>query len=64
MFLILPTISTQYGLHLAAIFLSFSLRTAIAQPLPDLPEPVSNNAVALVKTEGGEYLLSFMGLGS
>lgn len=64
MFLILPTISTQYGLHLAAIFLSFSFNTAIAQPLPDLPEPVSNNAVALVKTEGGEYLLSFMGLGS
>ena len=64
MFLILSSISNQYGLPLAAIFLSFSLKTAIAQPLPDLPEPVSNNAVAHVKTEDGEYLLSFMGLGS
>ena len=31
-------------------------------PLPDLPEAVSNNAVAAVDTEKGTYLLSFMGL--
>jgi hypothetical protein len=63
-FLKLSTISNQYGLPLAVIFLSFSLNTVIAQPLPDLPEPVSNNAVAYVKAEDDEYLLSFMGLGS
>jgi N-acetylneuraminic acid mutarotase len=33
-----------------------------AQPLPALPEAVSNNAVAKVKTEQGDFLLSFMGL--
>lgn len=63
-FIISNTISKQYALPLAAIFLSFSLKTAIAQPLPDLPEPVSNNAVAYVKAEDGEYLLSFMGVGA
>lgn len=31
---------------------------------PDLPEAVSNNAVALVKTDRQAYLLSFMGLGA
>ncbi len=31
--------------------------------LPDLPEPVSNNAVALVSTEAGQHIVSFMGLG-
>ncbi len=30
--------------------------------LPDLPEPVSNNAVAKVHLKGQDYLLSFMGL--
>lgn len=33
-------------------------------PLPDLPEPVSNNAVASVTTEDGQYIVSFMGLGA
>ncbi|GAB5381219.1 MAG: hypothetical protein Alis3KO_16720 [Aliiglaciecola sp.] len=31
---------------------------------PPLPEPVSNNAVAFVKTEHGDYLVSMMGLGA
>jgi N-acetylneuraminic acid mutarotase len=34
----------------------------IAHNLPSLPEPVSNNAVTIVTTKQGEYLLSFMGL--
>lgn len=34
----------------------------IAQSLPDLPEPVSNNAVAKVSTSSADYLISFMGL--
>jgi N-acetylneuraminic acid mutarotase len=63
-FLNLSTILNQYSLPLVAIFLSFLFETAIAEPLPDLPEPVSNNAVAHVTAEDGEYLLSFMGLGS
>lgn len=37
--------------------------TASAQTLPNLPEPVTNNAVAQVHTANGDYLLSFMGLG-
>ncbi|WP_240695201.1 Kelch repeat-containing protein [Corallincola luteus] len=40
--------------------------TAIASkilPLPPLPEPVANNAVALVNTKQGDYLVSMMGLG-
>jgi N-acetylneuraminic acid mutarotase len=32
--------------------------------LPNLPEPVSNNAVAKVTTDTGQYLISFMGLGA
>jgi N-acetylneuraminic acid mutarotase len=32
--------------------------------LPDLPEPVSNNAVAKVTSEKATYIVSFMGLGS
>jgi N-acetylneuraminic acid mutarotase len=35
----------------------------VAATLPPLPEAVSNNAVASVSTENGDYLLSFMGLG-
>nr|WP_246034069.1 kelch repeat-containing protein [Thalassotalea mangrovi] len=31
--------------------------------VPALPEPVANNAVALVSNDKGQYLLSFMGLG-
>jgi len=42
----------------------FSPRVMAQQSLPDLPEPVTNNAVAAVKTPKGLYLLSFMGLGA
>jgi hypothetical protein len=35
----------------------------LAATLPPLPEAVSNNAVASVSTDSGNYLLSFMGLG-
>ena len=34
------------------------------ETLPALPQPVSNNAVALVSTTQGDYLYSFLGLGS
>ena len=34
------------------------------EPLPSLKQAVSNNAVALVSTEQGDYLYSFLGLGS
>jgi len=35
-----------------------------SQQYPALPEPVSNNAVAKITTQKGQYLLSFMGLGA
>lgn len=35
----------------------------VEERLPDLPEPVSNNAVALLPTPQGPVLYSFMGLG-
>lgn len=38
--------------------------TATAKPIADLPEPVTNNAVAIVSTDTADYLLSFMGMGS
>lgn len=39
---------------------SFSL---FAKPLPDMPEAVTNNAVAIVNDGNNDYLLSFMGMG-
>ncbi len=54
-------------IHQTYLLLLFMLvpLTVSAQPsLPDLPEPVSNNAVAAVHTSQSLYLLSFMGLGS
>ncbi len=45
------------------IFSLFSLPALARLSLPDLPEPVTNNAVALVTTDEGTYVLSFMGLG-
>ncbi|WNC71966.1 kelch repeat-containing protein [Thalassotalea psychrophila] len=49
---------------LPMLFSVFSF-IAIANPLvlPNLPEPVTNNAVAQVTTSQGDYLISFMGLG-
>lgn len=36
----------------------------VVEPLPPLQQAVSNNAVALVESEQGVYLFSFLGLGS
>lgn len=41
---------------------SFAAETNIGQ-LPNLPEPVTNNAVSLVTVGADNYLVSFMGLG-
>lgn len=38
--------------------------TPLFASLPSLPEPVSNNAVAMATTEQGVYLVSMMGLGT
>jgi N-acetylneuraminic acid mutarotase len=51
------------GLMLFAFELAFAQIIDI-EPLPALQQPVSNNAVALVATEEGVYLYSFLGLGS
>ncbi len=57
------------SLALIGLCLCFTL-TATAKiseihlALPPLPEPVSNNAVALVKTQKGDYVVSMMGLGA
>ncbi len=48
------------SVFLMFIFCSFSVQ---AITFPDLPEGVSNNAVAQVNTSQGDYLISFMGLG-
>ncbi len=39
-----------------------SLKMAVADPLPPLPEPASNNAVAAVKIGNVEYIASFAGI--
>lgn len=39
------------------------LNNQVNAAIPPLPEPVANNAVALVKTDKEEWLVSFMGLG-
>ena len=49
--------------------LSFAALDDAAEPiktgsLPGLPQPVSNNAVTLISTGDGDYLYSFLGLGS
>ena len=51
------------------IALAFAALDVVAEPirtesLPALLQPVSNNAVTLVATEKGDYLYSFLGLGS
>lgn len=45
------------------LFFLFTANTNAAN-LPDLPEPVSNNAIAQVRTTEGDWLISFMGLGA
>lgn len=42
---------------------TFFTALSLAKTLPDLPEPVANNAVAQVNVANRTYLLSFMGLG-
>lgn len=47
------------------VILGLSLHLhSYARAIPDLPEPVSNNAVAKVTTDSATYLVSFMGLGA
>ncbi len=48
---------------LLGALLSTSGLLCFAKTLPSMPEPVTNNAVTLVDTDQGQYLLSFMGLG-
>ena len=48
----------------ALAFLVVYSTLSLSADLPSLPEAVSNNAVAKVSTESGDYLLSFMGLGA
>lgn len=43
---------------------SFETESIDSETLPPLPQPVSNNAVALVSTAEGDYLYSFLGLGA
>lgn len=62
-----------YSIPVALILLSSTLTSAIAEhtsnhsiarsALPLLPEPISNNAVAHIKRNQQDYLLSFSGLG-
>ncbi|MEC4726164.1 galactose oxidase [Shewanella sp. D64] len=53
--------------HSALLLLFFPLLASANSPnvnLPNLPEPVTNNAIALATSEGEHYLFSFMGLNS
>ncbi|MFT5789544.1 MAG: hypothetical protein ACI8SJ_001660 [Shewanella sp.] len=45
------------------LFLTTCSLSVLAKPLPDMPEAVTNNAVAVVNDDSNDYLLSFMGLG-
>ncbi|WP_333608255.1 Kelch repeat-containing protein [Arsukibacterium sp.] len=47
----------------SALCLSFLLASNQATAIPDLPEPVSNNAVASTTVRGKTYVLSAMGMG-
>ena len=56
--MLLKYISLSVNLAAAATCVAIS-----AAPLPDLPEPVSNNAVASTSIRGKTYIVSLMGLG-
>ncbi|MBT7953129.1 MAG: galactose oxidase [Gammaproteobacteria bacterium] len=58
----LRSISTV-TISLSVIFTLIPSPVQCQWTLPDLPEPVTNNAIAKVNTSEGLYLLSFMGLG-
>jgi len=49
--------------YLSKLTAVMSCMAATANTLPDLPEPVSNNAVAAVTIRGKTYVASFMGIG-
>lgn len=52
------------GLSLCFTFVATAKTNEIPLTLPPLPEPVSNNAVALVETSKGDFVVSMMGLGA
>ena len=56
--MLLKSISYLSSLAAAATCVALSAST-----LPDLPEPVSNNAVATTSVRGKTYIASFMGIG-
>jgi N-acetylneuraminic acid mutarotase len=60
--------STRAKAFLGVVLLAFlsGLLFAASEPfkLPSFPAPISNNAVALVRSHGQELLFSFMGVGS
>lgn len=56
--------SIKRFLSLTVTLLSGSFAVAKANPVPSLPEPVTNNAVAKVHRGGDTYLVSMMGLGA
>jgi len=52
------------GLVLLLILANAAAGDIEIEPLPALVQPVSNNAVTLLKTENGHHLYSFLGLGA
>ena len=52
------------GLAVSLTALDVVAEPVQTEPMPTLQQPVSNNAVALVSTDEGVYLYSFLGLGS
>lgn len=57
--MVMSNICAGLGMFLLPFLYS---QTVTAAPLPPLPEPVTNNAVASVKIDERQYLFSFMGL--
>lgn len=49
--------------YLFCLLVLFNIHFNALANFPDLPEPVTNNAVASVEIKGQTYLFSFMGLG-
>lgn len=52
------------GLALLLAAINVAAEPVKIEPLPALPQPVTNNAVTVVSTAQGDYLYSFLGLGS
>lgn len=53
----------KYISYLSSLAAATTCIAVSAAALPDLPEPVSNNAVASVHIRGKTYIASFMGIG-